>query len=85
MVSLGTDSRTEPNLRGPGITNFDFSLMRNQLIRERFNVQFRAEAFNLFNTPQWDQPDSSVNSPIFGRILGGGSDRVLQLGLRLSF
>ncbi len=83
--TLGTDSRTEPNLRAPGIVNFDFSLMRNQLIRERFNIQFRAEAFNLFNTPQWDPPDSSVNSPTFGRILGGGSDRALQLGLRLSF
>ncbi len=83
--TLGTDSRTEPNLRAPGITNFDFSLMRNQLIREKVNVQFRAEAFNTFNTPQWDPPDSSVNSPTFGRILSGGSDRVLQLGLRLSF
>ncbi len=83
--TLGTDSRTEPNLRAPGITNFDFSLMRNQLVRERFNIQFRAEAFNIFNTPQWDPPDSSVNSPTFGRILGGGNDRVLQLGLRLSF
>jgi hypothetical protein len=83
--TLGSDSRTEPDLRAPGIRNFDFSLMRNQLIRERLNVQFRAEAFNIFNTPQLSAPEGSVTSPTFGRILGGGGNRALQMGLRLSF
>lgn len=84
--TLGSDSRTEPDLRAPGIRNVDFSLMRNQLIRERLNVQFRAEAFNIFNTPQLSAPESSVTSSTFGRILGGGGgNRALQMGLRLSF
>jgi hypothetical protein len=83
--SLGSDSRTEPDLRTAGLMNFDFSLMRNQPIRDRGNVQFRAEAFNLFNRPQLDEPDSSVTSPTFGRILGGGGNRALQLAIRISF
>ncbi len=83
--SLGSDSRTEPNLRAPGLHNFDFSLMRNQLLRERYNVQFRAEAFNVFNSPQLSAPDSSVTSPTFGKILVGSGNRALQLGLRISF
>src|SRR5205823_8597101 len=37
--SLGSDSRTEPDLRAPGLRNLDFSVMRNQVIRERTNVQ----------------------------------------------
>ena len=83
--SLGSDSRTEPALRAPGIHNFDFSLMRNQSIREHYNVQFRAEAFNIFNSPQLSAPDSTVTSPTFGRILAGTGNRALQLGLRISF
>ena len=83
--TLGSDSRTEPDLRGPGIRNLDFSLMRNQRLRENWNLQFRAEAFNALNTPQLSAPDSSVTSPTFGRVLGGGGNRALQLGLRLSF
>jgi hypothetical protein len=83
--TLGSDSRTEPDLRAPGIVNFDFSLMRNQKLGERANLQFRAETFNIFNTPQLDDPDGSVTSPTFGRILGGGANRRMQLGLRLSF
>ena len=85
QYTLGSDSRTEPDLRAPGIRNFDVSIARNQLVRERINTQFRAEAFNLLNTPQLGAPDGSVTSPTFGRILTGSGNRVLQLGLRISF
>jgi hypothetical protein len=83
--TLGSDSRTEPDLRAPGLRNLDFSLMRNQVIREHTNVQFRAEAFNLLNHPQLSEPDSSVTSPTYGRILAGSGNRAIQLGLRISF
>jgi len=85
QYTLGSDSRTEPDLRGPGIRNFDLSIGRNQLVRERVNTQFRAEAFNVFNTPQLGSPDGSVTSPTFGRILSGTGNRVLQLGVRVTF
>ena len=43
-------------LYGPGFTNFDLALIKNTKITERFNVQFRADAFDLFNHPNFGQP-----------------------------
>ena len=37
------------SLRGPGLNNFDFSIFKNQTVKERLTVQFRAEFFNVFN------------------------------------
>ena len=45
-------------LHGPGINTLDASIFRRFPIRERMNVEFRAEAFNLTNTPQYNRPDS---------------------------
>ncbi|HEV8130953.1 MAG TPA: carboxypeptidase regulatory-like domain-containing protein [Acidobacteriota bacterium] len=83
--TLGTDSRTEPNLRGPGIKTFDIGLHRNQRIKERANLQFRAEFQNAFNTPQFANPVSNLTDQNFGRVTSGGSPRQIQFGLRLSF
>jgi len=44
---LGTSTRND--LNGPGLVNFDFSLFKNNQIKENLNVQFRAELFNVFN------------------------------------
>ncbi len=85
QFSLGNDSRTQPNLRGPGMKTFDIGLSRTQRIRERMNLQFRAEFFNAFNTPQFGDPNGSLTSPDFGRITSGGSPRSIQLGLRFSY
>jgi outer membrane receptor protein involved in Fe transport len=44
------------SIRGPGVTNLDFSLFRDFRITERFKGQFRAETFNLTNTPHFSNP-----------------------------
>ena len=49
------------------------------------NLQFRAEAFNVFNHTNLNGPNSTLNSPTFGVISGASSGRVLQFALRLSF
>lgn len=64
------------SLRGPGTRNFDFSLYRTFHIREGFTAQFRAEAFNLTNTPHFSNPGANVsnlskNSDGSVRSLGG--------------
>jgi hypothetical protein len=77
--------------RGPGIENLDFSIFRNFAFRERFNLQFRAEAFNLSNTPEFFLP--SANSPAltignssFGKLnSSAATGRQLQFGLKLYF
>ena len=83
--SRGNDSRTQPDLRTPGIATWDLSIARNQRIRENTNLQLRGEFFNAFNTPQFGAPEGSVTSTLFGRITSAGSARVVQIGLRLAF
>jgi hypothetical protein len=56
-------------LTGPGTTNLDFSVFKNQSIKrisENFNVQFRAEFFNIMNHPNFEVPDIAAgNTDIF--------------------
>jgi hypothetical protein len=73
-------------LRGPGRFNLDYSLFKDFSPAERFRLQFRAEVFNLTNTPQFDLPNASVGNPNAGVISGiVGTPRQFQLGLRASF
>ena len=83
--TLANGSRTEPNLRNPGIANWDIGLSRAQRIRERLSVQFRAEFFSAFNTPQFGEPGGSVVSATFGKITGASGTRNIQMGLRVSW
>ena len=60
-------------LVGPGVTSLDFSLFKNNYIKrisERFNIQFRAEIFNILNHPNFAPPSTPTNSDIFD---GSGS------------
>jgi len=85
--TFGTDSVSQPRLRGPGRVNFDFSLIKNTRFKERFNLQYRAEFFNISNTPALDARGATtdVASPQFGQIVAGGNPRNIQFGLRLVF
>jgi hypothetical protein len=75
-----------PNLRGPGVDNFDVSLFKNTDLTEKLKLQFRAEAFNVFNRVQFGVPNVNINSNAFGVISSQqNSPRNLQLGLRLLF
>jgi hypothetical protein len=85
--TFGNTSRTSPDLRAPGTRAFDGSLFKRFRFRETANVEFRAEAFNLFNHPIWNGPGTTVNDPgSFGIINSkGGQRRQIQLALRLQF
>ena len=85
QFSLGSDSRTQPNLRGPGVSRFDIKLGRRQRIKEGVNLEFRAEFFNAFNTPQLGEPVGNLSSADFGKITSSGQSRNVQFGLRLSY
>ena len=71
----------------PGQANMDLSLFKAVNISERFKVQFRAEAFNLTNTPQFGAPNRIHNDPNFGRIFStqDGTQRRTQFALRFMF
>jgi len=72
-------------LRGPGYQNVNASLVKNTLLTERLNLQFRAEAFNLFNHTNLNLPDNFLGSPTFGRITSARDPRHLQFGVKLLF
>jgi hypothetical protein len=72
-------------LDGPGYADFSFSLIKDTQVTERFNIQFRAEFFNLFNRTNFNLPDNFLGSPTFGQILSAQAPRRLQFGLKLIF
>jgi hypothetical protein len=84
--TFGNAPRLMPNLRGPGTCNFDISIFKNTQITEQFKLQFRAEAFNVFNRVQFGNPNTNINSSAFGVISSQQNiPRNIQLGLRLLF
>jgi hypothetical protein len=72
-------------VRGPGYTNEDLSVFKNFSLPERVNLQFRAESFNLLNTPHYGNPNASRNSGSFGSITSASSPRILQFALKLIY
>ena len=72
-------------ISGPGFWNVDASVFRNFTIGERFKLQFRGEAFQALNTPQWNNPNTDITSSNFGLITGAGGARSMQLGAKLVF
>ena len=73
-------------LYSPGTVNFDTSFVKNTTIRENLKFQFRVEAFNLFNTPQFGFPNAAIGSPTVGRITSTvGDNRSMQLAAKIEF
>ena len=72
-------------LTGPGLVNFDFSLFRHFQITERVNLEFRTEAFNIFNRPNFNLPDTSIDTPTSGIISSARDPRQIQFALQLKF
>lgn len=77
---------------GPNFRNFDASLAKSFRLREATNLQFRWEVFNVpnhpnFANPSGGSPTNDVSSPLFGQIQStqANNERVMQLGLRLTF
>jgi hypothetical protein len=76
---------------GPGFNNVDLSLVKNAR-PGRLALQFRVDAFDLFNHPNFGPPGNIVGSPTFGKITRtrlptgeAGSSRQVQLAVRVSF
>ncbi len=83
-VGYGTVGRN--TLLGPGLVNFDFSLFRTFRFTERMDLQFRADARNLTNTPHFKNPNGDITSASFMEINGAKDDeRQFRFGLRFSF
>ena len=71
---------------GPGYWAVDMSLVKDIRVSERLHLQFRAEAFNVFNHTNFLLGNNtSLHDPLFGSAGGTNPPRNLQFGLKLSF
>jgi len=70
---------------GPGSFRLDLNLMKRVSITERYNLELRADATDVTNSPQWNNPTTNINSADFGRITGAGGNRIVVVSLRLNF
>jgi len=69
----------------PRRTNFDMSLLKHFKIKETMNLEFRAEAFNIFNHTQWNGVDNDFSGGSFLHPSGAHRARTLQFGLKFLF
>jgi hypothetical protein len=72
-------------VHGPGVPEMDFSVFRTFPLKERFNLQFRGEAFNLPNDFLRNNPVTSLSSNTFGQITSAGNPRILQFSMKVLF
>ena len=84
--AFGNSPRTFNNVRSDKTHNVDLSFMKDTMLVENLRLQFRAEAFNLTNTPVFAPPNASYGSPTFGVVSSQANQpRVVQLALKLLF
>ena len=81
---LGTSLRN--GFSGPGSFDADVSLLKRIKAKEGHDLQLRAEFFNVFNHPNFANPNTNILSPNFGRITAtAGNQRLIQVALRYDF
>jgi hypothetical protein len=85
---IGLQGPTRNNLRGPRYSDTDLSLNKHFILKENYGLEFRAEAYNVFNHVNFSLPTGSVadiNAPNFGAITSDVAPRVMQFSLRFDF
>jgi hypothetical protein len=70
---------------GPGLEEFDLSLQKDVAIRESVKLQFRGEAYNVFNHPNFNIPNRIAFTSNFGQISSTQDSRQLQIAIKLIF
>lgn len=97
IVGLGLSSVTNPALRtygslgrnafrGPTRTNLNVTISKiTPIWGERVKSELRADFFNVLNHTEFDNPNLTVTSPLFGQISSTGDPRIIQLAFRLTF
>jgi hypothetical protein len=83
QFTIGTSSRNP--VRGPGLQEADLMLGKTFWVTERYSIEFRAEAFNVTNTPPLSDPNGSFGSPAFGTITSAGNPRDFEFAAKVHF
>ena len=89
LQALGTPGNTKRRFfYGPGLDNYDMALMKAVPLTESKSMQFRVEAFNVFNHAQFFGPSSvngNMNSSTFGQVVGAAPPRLMQGAIKFLF
>jgi hypothetical protein len=88
MIGDGTDfgNAMPGKVRGPAQNNFDIAILKSTSLTDRFNLQFRWEFFNAFNTPQFSDPITDPSTGALGQITSTSvNPRIMQAALKLMF
>jgi Carboxypeptidase regulatory-like domain len=81
LGSFGNSGRSI--LRGPGINNLDLGFFKNFSLPRNGTLQFRVEAFNAFNHPQFSTVSQNITAANFGVVTAARPGRIVQLGAKL--
>ncbi len=81
----GNAPRTLPNVRGPGHFSVNLGLHKNFAFSETRRLQFRAEAFNIFNRTNFNPPGTNFGGANFGVITASEDPRLLQFAFKFYF
>ena len=84
-VAAGNSPRNP--FTGAGTKTMDLNVSKTVAVTERIKIGFSGDFFNLFNTPQFNQPDGNVSHGTFAQVtsLRVDSQREIQAGLRITF
>lgn len=72
-------------LQSPGFSNWDMSLVKGAAFTNGHQLQLRFSFFNVFNHPNFEQPDRTLGTPLFGKIFAAERAREIEVALKYSF
>jgi hypothetical protein len=89
LQPLGTPGNSKRRFfYGPGLDNYDMALLRDLHLTESKSLQFRLDAFNIFNHAQFFGPtsvDGNINGSTFGQVVSATSPRLMQAAVKFVF
>jgi Carboxypeptidase regulatory-like domain/TonB dependent receptor len=73
------------SIRGPGYINLDGSLVKRFRFTERIGGEFRIDALNVTNTPNFNNPNGEFGNRLFGQVTTAFGERLIRFGARVTF
>ena len=80
-----SNMKRHDSINGPGFWKVDLSLVKRLRFGDRVTAELRADAFNLTNTPHFNNPNGGFGSSTFGQVTSSFGQRLVRFGARVIF